>query len=188
MYKTTKIILAGLSCCLALTACASQMQTSVQTTKRHVNLNKYAGRWYELASFPAFFQRDCICTQAFYRPQKGYVQVINSCHKKTPTGEFSVAKGKAFVVPNSNNSKLKVQFFWPFKGDYWILYLSPNYKYAVVGNPKRNYLWILSRTPRVSKKQFNFLKAKASRQGFDVSKLNVTPQNCRYRKADPTTK
>lgn len=174
--------------CLSVSACASTApQSAVQTTKRYVDVKKYSGRWYELASFPAFFQRGCTCTQAYYRPMGDHLQVINSCHKDKPNGKLTVAKGKAFIVPNSRNTKLKVQFFWPFKGDYWILYRSPNYKYAVVGNPKRNYLWILSRSPRVSKQQLKFLKQIAVKQGFDISKLQITAQNCAYRRPDPSS-
>lgn len=167
------------------TALASKLPP-VKTTSRKVNLQRYAGRWYEIASFPAFFQRNCTCTQAFYRPMRNHIQVINSCQDTKDKRYLNVATGKAFVVPNSNNSKLKVQFFWPFKGDYWILYVSPGYKYAVVGNPKRNYLWILSRSAKITKTRFKSLTRIAYNQGFDLSKLNITKQNCPYRPPNPS--
>ena len=86
-----------------------------------VDLKKYAGKWYEIASFPQRFQKGCHCTTAEYTlSEKGFVIVENRCRKGSVTGKESYIKGKAFVTPNSNNAKLKVQFFWPFTGKYSI--------------------------------------------------------------------
>lgn len=177
-----------LLCLLAasITACSQPRQdTSPVKTQQPINLKKYAGRWYEIASFPAYFQKNCLCTQAYYQPEPHYIRVINSCYKKSPHTPLNIARGKAFITPNTGNSKLKVQFFWPFKGDYWILYVSPGYQTAVVGNPKRNYLWLLSRTPTLPHKTIEKLKRIASKQGFDISRLQTTWQGCRARAALP---
>ena len=163
-------------CCLSLNGCASTPQPAL-TTSHHVNLQKYSGLWYEIASFPNSFQKGCRCTTARYSLENDYVRVINSCFRDN-SSKPSVARGKAFVVANSNNSKLKVQFFWPFKGDYWILYHDINYSYAIVGNPKRNYLWILARKPRIPKNTLNLLIKMAKNRHFDTTKLNFTDQRC----------
>ncbi len=92
---------------------------------------------------------------------------MNRCRKSS--GEYTTAKGKAKIVDQKTNAKLKVAFFWPFYGDYWILVLGPNYEYAVVGDPSRDYLWILSRTRRIEESLYQQLLAKMARA---VSKQN----------------
>jgi apolipoprotein D and lipocalin family protein len=91
-------------------------------------------------------------------------------------GEKSGIKGKAFVVENSGNAKLEVQFFWPFKGKYWIIDLDSNYTYAVVGHPNREYLWILSRTPQMDQAVYDGILERVKAKGFDLAKLQVTLQ------------
>ena len=91
---------------------------SLQTVP-NVDLNKYAGKWYEIASYPQRFQKGCHCTTAEYTlSEKGYVIVENRCNRNSVTGKESYIKGKAFVEEGSGNAKLKVQFFWPFKAKY----------------------------------------------------------------------
>lgn len=106
-----------------------------------VDLNKYAGKWFEIASYPQRFQKGCHCTTAEYTiSHKGYVIVENRCNRDSINGKQSYIKGKAFVEKKSGNAKLKVQFFWPFKGKYWIIDLANDYSYAVVSHPNRKYL------------------------------------------------
>ena len=144
----------------------------------NVNLERYAGKWYEIAHLPVSFQKNCSCTTAEYGlTDKGYVRVVNRC-KKTTTGDWDEATGKAFPVKNSNNAKLKVQFFWPFRGDYWILRLDEDYQYAVVGGPSPKYLWILSRTPEMEESLYNRLVGEMKELGFPVEELIRTEQGC----------
>ncbi len=144
----------------------------------HVDLTKYAGKWYEIASLPVSQQKGCSCTTAEYIPiDSEVVRVINTC-KKGSEGEIARAEGKAFVVPGSNNAKLRVQFFWPFRGDYWILDLDKDYTYAVVGLPSRKYCWILSRTPQMEKELLDKLIENLRLEGFDVDKMQRTVHNC----------
>lgn len=146
-------------------------------TVSHVDVNRYMGKWYEIASFPTSFQKDCTGTTALYsRNPDGTVNVLNRCYKKTLDGPESRAEGSAYVADPSTNSKLKVTFFWPFYGDYWIIDLADDYSYAVVGYPNRKYLWILSRTPQMSTQLYNSILLRIQKKGFDVSKLNKTIQ------------
>jgi apolipoprotein D and lipocalin family protein len=146
-------------------------------TVPYVELEKYAGKWYEIASYPQRFQKGCFATTAEYtQTDKGYLIVENRCRKGSLFGKEAYIKGKAFVVENSGNAKLKVQFFWPFKGKYWIIDLAPDYSYAVVGHPNRKYLWILSRTPKMEKLTYNRIGSKIASLGFDVNKLKLTVQ------------
>jgi apolipoprotein D and lipocalin family protein len=146
-------------------------------TVPYVDLKKYAGKWFEIASFPQRFQKGCNCTTAEYTlTDKGFVIVENRCNKGSINGKQSYIKGKAFVVENSGNAKLKVQFFWPFKGKYWIIDLANDYSYAVVGHPNRKYLWILSRTPAMDAGVYQQIIARIKEKGFNISKLKVTKQ------------
>jgi len=144
-----------------------------------VDLGRYMGKWFEIAAFPQKFQKGCHCTTAEYEmTDKGYVRVINICRKGGPDGKLSRAKGKAFVVKGSGNAKLKVQFFWPFRGNYWIIDLAEDYTYAVVGDPSRKYLWILSRTPAMDPALYDEIVRRIEVQGFDTTKLVKADQSC----------
>jgi apolipoprotein D and lipocalin family protein len=137
-----------------------------------VDLNKYAGTWYEIASFPQRFQKGCYNTTATYSlSEKGYVIVENRCLKDNAPDSESYIKGKAFVVPGTGNAQLKVQFFWPFRGKYWIIDLAEDYSYAVVGHPNKKYLWILSRTQDMPENIYNDILLKISIMGFDTTRL-----------------
>lgn len=169
---------------LILIALMATIYTNAQPplqTVYEVDLSRYAGKWYEIASFPASFQRNCTCTTAEYTQNpKGYVEVVNKCNKKTPDGRLAVAKGKAYVVDTTTNATLKVTFLKPFYGDYNIIGLAPDYSYAVVGTKDRKYLWILSRTPVMDINLYNELVYMAKNKDYDVSKLQRTVQldNC----------
>jgi apolipoprotein D and lipocalin family protein len=153
------------------------MQAQTLNTVQNVDLARYAGTWYEIASFPQRFQKGCFNTTATYTlTGKGYVIVENRCNKDSFTGKLSYIKGKAFVEKESGNAKLKVQFFWPFRGKYWIIDLADDYSYAVVGHPNRQYLWILSRAPMLSETVYKEIILRLINQGFDTSKLRTTQQ------------
>ncbi len=142
-----------------------------------VNLESYSGLWYEIAAFPQIFERGCKCTTAEYQlTGKNYISIINKCQKPKKIDKIA---GKAFVVKGSGNAKLKVQFFWPFKGDYWIIELDKDYKWAAVGNKSRKYLWILSRTSAINDDLYNEILNKLAGKGFDVSKLIRTIHDCK---------
>jgi apolipoprotein D and lipocalin family protein len=147
-------------------------------TVNFVDLKKYAGTWYEIARFPNYFQKGCVGTTATYTLRKdGKVNVLNQCRKGSLDGEISSAKGIAWVVDKKTNAKLKVSFFWPFSGHYWIIDLGENYEYAVVGHPDRKYLWILSRSPKIDEKTYTLIIEKLKLQFYDTSKLIKTLQS-----------
>ncbi len=142
-----------------------------------VDLKKYAGKWYEIASYPQRFQKGCNCTTAEYTlSEKGFVIVENRCKKDSVNGKESYIKGKAFVEKDSSNSKLKVQFFWPFTGKYWIIDLADDYSYAVVSHPNKKYLWILSRKPKMDDAIYQQILSRLKEKGFDLLKLKITTQ------------
>lgn len=148
-------------------------------TVESVDIQKYLGKWYEIALLPNSFEEGCHCTTAEYSLlDSETIRVVNTCNEDSADGEVDQANGKAFIVEGSYNSKLKVQFFWPFKGDYWILELDKDYKNVLVGSPSREYLWILSRSPQLDNEIIDMLKSKAEQKGFDTSKMIYTDQSC----------
>jgi apolipoprotein D and lipocalin family protein len=152
-------------------------QAQTLQTVPNVDLQKYAGKWFEIAAFPQYFQKGCHCTTAEYTlSDKGYVIVENQCNKDSLNGKLSYIKGKAFVEAGSANGKLKVQFFWPFKAKYWIIDLADDYSYAVVSHPNKKYLWILSRTSKMDDSVYQQIIARLKDKGFDLSLLQKTKQ------------
>ena len=146
-------------------------------TVANVDLKKYSGKWYEIASYPQSFQEGCNCTTAEYTlSDKGFVIVENRCNRDSINGKQTYIKGKAFVDSNTGNAKLKVQFFWPFKGKYWIIDLADDYSYAVISHPNRKYLWILSRTPKMNEEVYQQILSRLKEKGFDLIKLKRTIQ------------
>lgn len=157
-----------------LSGCGSSHELPVV---KEVDLEKYAGKWYDIAHLPQRFQAGCKCVTAEYTPEKDYVRVVNTCVNED-TDESRNVKGKAFPVKGSKNAKLKVQFFWPFRGDYYIIALEDDYSMAMVGAPNRKYLWILSRQPKPDPKMIEVYLERARELGFDTEGLEYTDQSC----------
>lgn len=144
-----------------------------------VDLKKYAGTWYEIARYPNSFQKKCVgdVRATYTMLADGKLGVLNQCVQAN--GKVKSAKGKAKIVDRTSNAKLKVTFFWPFYGDYWILDLDPDYTFAVVGEQDRKYLWILSRTPEIDSDLYEKILEGIANQGYDTSKLMRTPHGVR---------
>jgi apolipoprotein D and lipocalin family protein len=139
----------------------------------YVDLEKYTGTWYEIARYPNKFQRDCYGSRATYGLRDdGKISVLNECYKGSAEGRLKSANGKAWVVDKKTNARLKVSFFWPFSGDYWIIELDDDYQHVVVGHPERKYLWILARQKTMDDVLYNgILKRLESVHRYDISKL-----------------
>jgi len=165
---------------LLLAACATAPGPETPRTVPSVDLTRYSGRWHEVARFPMRFQDNsslrCEEVTATYFPAAaGGISVLNECvNGLDPARERRSARGTAYPVEGSGNARLRVSFFWPFYGDYWVLGLDPDYQWAVVGSPQRDYLWILSRTPSLPAAQMEQALAIARAQGFDLSRLMRT--------------
>jgi apolipoprotein D and lipocalin family protein len=158
---------------LTLFSCSSAKKLE---TVPFVDLERYAGVWYEISAFPIPPEKGCRCVTATYgTTNKGYVTVLNRCVRG---GKETSIEGKAFVKDPETNAKLVVQFFWPFRGKYWVIELDENYQWAVVGHPNRNYLWILSRTPKMDQALYDDLVKRAQAKGFDITRLRNMSQDC----------
>jgi apolipoprotein D and lipocalin family protein len=140
-------------------------------------LNRYLGKWYEIARLPFKYEKDLVNVTATYSLRKdGKVKVVNEGFKNTKNGKHKVAKGKAKFGKNLDLGYLRVSFFGPFYGDYIIVELDPEYTYAMVASTSK-YLWILSRESRMDKAVLDTLIKKAQKLGFDTNRLYFTPQD-----------
>ena len=145
-------------------------------TVAKVDLSRYVGRWYEIAKYPNRFERKCdrnVTATYAVRPD-GKISVVNRCMKSDGTATES--SGWAKVVDPKTNAKLKVTFFWPFFGDYWVIELGSKYEYAVIGEPSRGYLWILSRTPKMDDAVYAGITSRLASKGYDAAKLERMKQ------------
>ncbi len=147
----------------------------------NVDLSRYLGRWYEIGLIPVWFQKGCAggTTAEYSLFKEGVVNVVNRCC--TEDGKVKEAKGRAWVVDKKHPAKLKVSFvsllgWWLFKGDYWIIDLDPDYKYAVVGHPSRDLGWILSRTPTLPAEVLQGIAERLTANGYDFSRFKMTNQ------------
>lgn len=166
---------------LLLYGCILNTVSQASQAVDHVDLDKYLGRWYDIASYPASFQKGCRCTTADYEqlPGKKYIRVTNRCIRfKNGKSKMSKIHGKVFAVKGSDNAKLKGQFFWPFRGDYYIIGLADDYSWAVVGHPERKYLWILSRESYMPTDTYNHILSLIKSKGYDLKRLQKTSQEC----------
>ncbi len=143
-----------------------------------VDLGSYTGRWYEIARYPNSFERGCVGVTADYSlRQDGRINVLNTCFEGNLDGHVRTIQGTARVVDEETNAKLAVTFFGPFEGDYWILELGNDYDYAVVGDPSRKFLWILSREPVLDDSLYQDILSRLPEKGFDPENLEFVLQS-----------
>lgn len=167
---------------LALSACATVARqgpsgnAAVPQPAKAVELDRYLGRWYEIARYEFGWQKDCEAVTADYRLlENGQIGVTNGCRQDTVDGEYREAQAKAKVVAGSNNTKLKLSFFGPFYvGNYWVLDHADDYSWSIVGEPSGRNLWILSRDPKLTQAQRQALYDRAGELGYDLSLIRET--------------
>lgn len=173
-----KYFLLTLSCLFLLSSPASAEVEVVP----HVDLTRYIGKWFEIAAIPQSFQRNCIAnvTAEYAILNNQRIRVLNSCDQND--GSRKVAEGRAKVVDSSTNAKLKVTFvkiidwIFIFGGDYWIIDLETNYRYAVVGHPTRKYGWILARDPALPIQELQVIAERLKGQGYNTCDFITTKQ------------
>ncbi|MFN3879767.1 MAG: lipocalin family protein [Brevundimonas sp.] len=172
-------LLAGAA--LALGACATLQRgpvgnAAVPQPAKAVDLNRYAGLWYEIGRYENGFERGCEGVTAQYTVRDdGLVGVLNTCRQGAITGPVKTSEGKAKVVEGSNNAKLKVSFFGPFYvGDYWVLDHADDYSWSIVGEPSGRYLWLLSRTAQPSAQARDAILTRTRALGYDLTLIRPT--------------
>lgn len=150
-------------------------------TVPYVDVSRYLGNWYQIARNPVFFENGCVCSrQQLTLREDGLVGVYNSCNRETADGALMEIRGVATNVDPTSNAKFKVDFNLPNKGDYWVIGVDADYRWAVVSEPAQKVLYILSKTPELSADLYQAALAEAAKQ-VDTSKLTLTSQvGCRY--------
>jgi apolipoprotein D and lipocalin family protein len=190
IHMKTKLIATALClCCLKSLADETPADGGARpneqalTSVEALDVPRYMGTWYEIAKFPNWFQKKCVgSTKAEYSlKDDGKVQVINRCQLEN--GEMNEATGVARQVGNATSPKLEVRFapawlsFIPLVwGDYWVIDIDDAYQLVAVSEPKREYLWVLSRTPKIDPKAYENLLVRLAKKGFDIQKLEITRQ------------
>jgi apolipoprotein D and lipocalin family protein len=186
---------------LALTLCGASLVSAAAAAAPlpalqavpSIDLSRYQGQWYQIAYYPNTFQKQCVAnTTATYKPlANGQIEVTNQC--KTADGTLSTAVGAARVKPpkflgvpvakGTVTSKLEVRFAPSYLSwinavwaPYWVIQLADDYRYAVIGEPNRDYLWILSRTPTLDLQDRAIITGLLQQQGYDPTKLQEEPQ------------
>jgi len=175
----TPVIIALLFVCICSNCQTQSDKTMIdRTTVTSVDLDRYLGKWYEIARFDHSFERGLVNVAATYsmRPD-GKIKVLNEGYKNSLDGKHKVAVGKAKIPDPTDLSKLKVSFFLNFYADYLIMELDQtDYQYAMIGSNSANFLWILSRTPKLPDNIYNMLLEKAEKRGYEIKNLIKVPQ------------
>jgi apolipoprotein D and lipocalin family protein len=172
-------LLLALTLVVALAGCAAPGSLRAPLVPvATLDTQRYLGTWYEIARYPNSFQRGCVGVTATYtRRDDGRIGVRNECRSERLNGPARSIEGKAWQVGDRPDSaRLKVQFFWPFAADYWVIALDPDYRWAVVGEPSRDYLWILSRTPQIDQAHYATILERVAALGYEPSRLQRTLQ------------
>lgn len=160
--------LTALFLALFLGGCASKY--APLPTVLHVNLERYAGTWYEIARYENRFEKGCVGATATYTQEGERLRVLNRCFDAQGT-QIGEAKGVAKLAAPNDTAKFKVSFFWPFYGDYWVLKLADDYRYALIGEPSRQYFWILGREKALHVKDKEEILRHMKALGYDPEKL-----------------
>lgn len=163
---------------LSLSACVSGPSGNPNPPQpaKAVELDRYLGKWYEVARYDMRFEKGCEGVTAEYSKRAdGLIRVLNTCRQGGLDGPVKTAEGKAKIVDTTTNAKLKVSFFGPFYGDYWVLDHADDYSWSIVGEGSGKYLWLLSRrVPSPADREA--LTARAKALGYDVGMLRQTKQ------------
>ncbi|MFN3960794.1 MAG: lipocalin family protein [Parvularculaceae bacterium] len=172
-----RFVIAALAAAL-LAACASQpvyrRAEPPLAAVSSVDVDRYLGRWYEVARYPNSFQKECEAVTATYsRRDDGLIKVVNACGA-IEASRARQAVGRARIVDAQSNAKLKVSFFGPFWGDYWIIDLKDDYSRAIVGEPSGRYLWVLARNPAITAEDRADILATLNRLGYPAAPLHFT--------------
>lgn len=177
--RTRAILISGVAlAALLLAGCEDQAPLA---TVARVDLERYAGKWYEIALLPNHFQRDCAhsTTATYALREDGRISVVNRCIEEN--GEVREIEGEARIVDETSNARLEVSFFRLFGfsmfwGDYWIVDLAPDYRYVVIATPSRRFGWVLSRTPAMADTDLQRAYAVLREQGYDTGEFRKTLQ------------
>ena len=175
-FKLFALLGAAAATLVALSACTTSNETNLapMSVVDKVDVARYLGTWHQVAWIPNSFQGDCVSnTKATYTLDGADLRVQNQCIDAK--GKTSEAIGVAKIVEGSNNAKLRVSFFRPFYGNYWVLALDPDYKWVLVGEPKRKFGWVLARDTKLEPATLNQILDRAVGLGYNRADFKLSP-------------
>ena len=178
IYNCLTISIILISLLLVFTFCMAKKTDKMEhVTVKNLDLDKYLGTWYEIARYDHSFERNMTGVTATYsmRPD-GKIKVVNQGYLNSLNGKHKKATGKAKIPDKNEPGRLKVSFFLFFYGDYFVLELDTDYKWALIGSSSPGYLWILSRTPQLDKEVTDMILTKARERGYNTEQLIWVPQ------------
>jgi apolipoprotein D and lipocalin family protein len=164
----------------ALGLYALSVQAAAPPPSKPVDLQRYYGRWYEVARVPNRFERGSACdapTADYDQDANGSVTVVQTCHAESPSGPAKVYRAAAHILDPGVNAKFRLTFFLLLSRDYWVLDHAPDYSWAIVGDPTGKYVWLFSRRPILAPATKTALIARTKALGYDVDKLEFPNQS-----------
>lgn len=157
-----------------LTACAT---TPTIRTAKQVDIDRFMGKWYVIGNMPTFIEKEAYNAVETYRlDDKGRVATTFSFRKGGFDGERKVYHPKGFIRDNESNAVWGMQFVWPVKAEYVIVYVNESYTQTIIGRSKRDYVWIMAREPQIPEKDYRFMLELLKKEGYDISKVRKVPQ------------
>ena len=173
-YFTTTHIL---TLAILISACTSAPPIH---TVDSVNIEQFMGDWYVIASIPTFIEKDAFNAIESYRlAEDGTIETTFSFNKGSFEGPRKVYRPRGFIQDEQSNAVWGMQFFWPFKAEYRIIYLTENYSQTVIGRTKRDYVWIMARKPVIPEADYIRILDFLREEGYDISKLRKVPQQAK---------
>lgn len=171
--KTIYLVLSA----LGISGCAGSELLPTRLAE-NVDIQRYMGSWYVIAQIPTFMEVGAHnAVETYSLAADGTIPTVFTCNKDGFNGPRKVIKSTAYTTDNS--AVLKVQFWWPFKADYRIMYLTPDYSQVIVGRNQRDYVWIMARTPQIPTADLEKMKQIVAEEGYDMRKLILVPQELR---------
>ena len=168
----TRVVYWGLF--LGLVGCSSSPSIS---TVNHVDLDRFMGDWYVIANIPTFFEKNAFnAVESYSLNEDGTVATTFRFRDSSGTGEQKTYHFTGFILDSQSNAIWGMQIFWPFQADYRIVFVSEDYSQTIIGRNKRDYVWIMARTPHLSEDDLQRLLGKVSEQGYDISQIQRVPQ------------
>ena len=159
-----------------LSACGSQNLKPIKTVE-HVDLKRFMGEWYVVANIPTFIETDAYnAIETYAMNDDGSIATTFTFHDGSADGELKKYEPTGYIVDEQSNALWDMQFIWPFKAEYRVIYLDEDYQNTIIGRTKRDYVWLMSRQPAIEDSTYASLLAFIKEQGYDINKVQKVPQ------------